>query len=162
EAIYSALRIFRPMLSEPPPSSLDLLIHVPESRVPAKCFVRSTRIADEYRRVTPTAGTKLRPFPCSGDAFACPYRFAPPISAPNAQIECRAGLARRQPFDGGNVCIGQVADMDIITNASTIRCRIIAAEYRYNRLPPHRRQSDERNELGFGLVQLTKLPIGVR
>jgi len=43
-----------------------------------------------------------------------------------------------------------------------VRCRIIIGEDFYKGLPPHRRQNNKRNQIGFGLVQLTKLAIGIR
>jgi hypothetical protein len=56
--------------------------------------------------------------------------------------------------------ICQIADMDVVTNGRSIRCRIVSAEYlEYTKTKG--RANGQGNCVGLGIMTLTKFAIGV-
>ncbi len=66
-----------------------------------------------------------------------------------------------QPFDGGDVGVGEIADMHVVADAGAVGRRIVVAENVDRRLAAHGGEQDQRNEVGFGVVALPDLAVRV-
>src|SRR6516162_3843148 len=57
--------------------------------------------------------------------------------------------------------IRQITDMNVIADTSAIRGRIIIAKNLDQWLTPHCGKQNQRNQMGLGLMQFSKLTIGI-
>src|SRR5262249_16684899 len=78
-----------------------------------------------------------------------------------AKIKRIARLVRRNPLEGGNVGVGQVADVDVVTDTGAVWRSIVATEDLDRWSPSHGGKQNERDQMCFGLVQFAQLPVWI-
>jgi len=70
--------------------------------------------------------------------------------------------AVRQRCEGAQMGVGQVGDMDIVTDAGPVGGRVVGAVNRDQCLGVLRRPQQERDQVGLGGVVFADLPVRVR
>src|SRR5262249_40349890 len=79
-----------------------------------------------------------------------PNNFRDRKAAIIAKIKRIARLVRRNPLEGGNVCVGQVADVDVVTDTGDVRRSIVATEDLDRWSQSHGGKQNEGDQLRFG------------
>ena len=70
-------------------------------------------------------------------------------------------MPRGEPLDGGDVGVGEIADVHVVADAGAVGRRIVVAENVDRRLAAHGREQDERNEVRLGVMALADLAVRI-
>src|SRR5439155_18478320 len=82
--------------------------------------------------------------------------FADGIAGACTEIDClRFNAASHQSLYSHDVRAGEIRDMDVITHAGSVGCRIICTEDFYFRTPSGCRFEHERNQVSLGIMVLS-------
>src|SRR6266849_4391227 len=83
------------------------------------------------------------------------------MTAATAQVECGALAALLQIAQGKYMCFGQVGYVNVVPDGCTVR-RWVVRSVNLHRIPlPERRLDDTRDQMGFGIMFLPDLPVGI-
>ena len=118
----------------------DLLVQPGKPWRPTQHISRLVRIAYERWGVTRAGGTHFSPDRRRGDLFTRPHNLGNGKSLTVTEVKRSAGFTCREPFDGGNVRVREIADVHVVSHASAIFRRMVLPEDLNRRLTPHRRE----------------------
>ena len=96
-----------------------------------------------------------------GDAADLVHDLADRQTALRAEIERPELAAVAQVIQRAHMRIGKVGDMDVVAHGRAVRRRIVGAEDFQRRRDAERRLDRQRNEMGFRIVVLADLAIGI-
>ena len=145
----------------PAPSRFNNCFEIIELRVPVQSFPRFSGTSDQDGWVTSTAICFDTGDGATCYFFSCPDDLAHGKTVSNAKVKRIALGALTQVIQCKDVSIGQIGDVDIITDAGPVSCFIVCTLNFHVVFPADGNIQDERNQMCFGFVMLTNIGIKI-